>query len=164
MSLRSYCSYLSHASVAIYLAGRFLPRKWIFEKAFPFKCFGFEKEGKLYEKLRVHQWKTKVPDASVVMHRLFPKWIPKKRIDGDFRNQIPILIKETCVAEATHFAAILSGFACIPLWNGIGGHLMAWLFALLNLPFILIQRYNRPRLLRIFHRIHYQKEKAPSLK
>lgn len=153
MSLHSCCCYLSQASVAIYLVGRVFPRKWISEKAFPFRCFGFEKEGKLYEKLHIKAWKTKLPDASMLMHKLFPKWIPKKRIEGNFRTQIPILIKETCVAESTHFAAILSGFACIPLWRGVGGHIIAWLFALCNLPFILIQRYNRPRLLRVCRRI-----------
>lgn len=47
-------------------------------------------------------------------------------------------------------ASILLGLGALWLWPGWGG-VVLWLiwFLLANLPFILIQRYNRPRLMRL---------------
>ena len=63
-----YCIlYLIISGVIIFLIGRIYPRKWINENKFPFKSFKFEKEGKFYNKLRINKWKTKLPDASVII-------------------------------------------------------------------------------------------------
>ena len=138
--------YILCVSIAVFILGRVFPRKWIFEDRFPFKSFGFEKGGRIYNKIGIMKWKTKLPDASVTITKILPKFMPRKRIDqGD---QIPILIKETCIAEATHVLVAILGFGCVFIWNGIGGWIVSIVFLLFNIPFIIIQRFNRPRLIR----------------
>lgn len=138
--------YILCTSIVVFILGRVFPRKWIFEDRFPFKSFGFEKGGRIYNKIGIMKWKTKLPDASVTITKILPKFMPRKRIDqGD---QIPILIKETCVAEATHVLVSFLGFGCVFIWNGIGGWIVSIAFLLFNIPFIIIQRFNRPRLIR----------------
>lgn len=145
--MQIFCSvlYILSVSIVVFLLGRVFPRRWLHEQAFPFKSFGFEKNGAIYQKLGIMKWKTKLPDASLIISRLFPKWMPKKRLENE--EKIPILIKETCVAEMTHSAVSLLGFGCVFIWKGIGGWIMSLGFLILNLPFILMQRFNRPRLI-----------------
>ena len=65
-------------------------------------------------------------------------------------SDLPRMIQETCVAEMIHVLLSLTGLGCLVIWQGIGGVLVTAVYILLgNLPFILIQRYNRPRLQRL---------------
>ena len=65
-------------------------------------------------------------------------------------SDLPRMIQETCVAEMIHVLLSLTGLGCLVIWPGIGGVLVTAVYILLgNLPFILIQRYNRPRLQRL---------------
>ena len=70
------------------------------------------------------------------------------------------MIEETCMAEATHIVMSFVGLGCIRICPGFGGILLTLIDILLfNLPFILIQRYNRPRLIRHHQKyLHKQKE------
>ena len=138
------CVYYAALGIASFFLGRLLPKRWFRGDRFPFRCAPWE--AKLYRLLRVHEWQDRVPDMS----RIVPKLIPAKRLEGDFRAQLPRMIEETCVAEFTHFALILLGFYALRLWPGAGGAVMAAVYILLgNLPFLIIQRYNRPRLQRL---------------
>lgn len=150
--------YILCVSIAVFILGRVFPRKWIFEDRFPFKSFEFEKGGRIYNKIGIMKWKTKLPDASVIITKIIPKFMPRKRIDQD--NQIPILIKETCVAEATHVLVSFLGFGCVFIWNGIGGWIVSIAFLLFNIPFIIIQRFNRPRLIRASMMRHHINQKC----
>lgn len=138
--------YLLAMYIGVFLIGRLWPRKYIWETRFPFKSLPFEQEGAIYNKLHILKWKTKLPDASMILGRLFPRWIPQKRIEK--ASKVPVLIKETCVAEATHVAATILGFGCVWFWPGAGGWCLAAAGVIFHLPFILMQRYNRPRLLK----------------
>ena len=70
-----------------------------------------------------------------------------KKLGTDFRAQLPRMIEETCVAEFTHFVLILLGFYALRLWPGTGGAVVTAIYILFgNLPFLIIQRYSRPRL------------------
>ena len=138
--------YLATMSVVVFLIGRFYPRKWIFENSFPFRSFSFEKDGKSYEKIGIRKWKTIWPDASMILHGLFPKHYPKKRLENNNVTKIPVLIKESCVAESTHVITSILGFVCIAIWRGVGGIITSIVYFLANIPPIIIQRYNRPRL------------------
>lgn len=76
--------------------------------------------------------------------------MPAKNLSGDFEKRLPVMILETCVAEITHGLLCVAGLGCIwicPGWGGVAAALID--IVLLNLPFILIQRYNRPRLLHL---------------
>ena len=59
------------------------------------------------------------------------------------------MIKETCIAEAAHLALMIMGFGCASIWEGKGGVVISIVYFIVNIPFVLIQRYNRPRLRRI---------------
>ena len=59
------------------------------------------------------------------------------------------MIQETCVAELVHGLLCLSGLACLKLWPGMGGAIITLLNLVVNLAYVAIQRYNRPRLLRL---------------
>lgn len=147
--------YILVISILIFLVGRIYPRKYIYEDRFPFKSFSFEKEGAVYNRLNILKWKTKLPDASMILGRLFPRMIPKKRIEDS--RKVPVLIKETCVAEMTHVVAAILGFGCVWLWEGVGGWIMAIAFLLFNLPYVIMQRFNRPRLKRAVEMLNNRK-------
>ena len=132
-------------TLVIYVIGRIFPRKWIREDKFPFQSFGFEKNGKIYDKIKIKKWKTKWPDASRIMHKIFPK-IPVKRFDDKSPEKVKVLLKESCVAETTHIVAFLFSFFALLFWMSVLSIILTVLYALVNIPPILIQRYNRPRL------------------
>ena len=117
-----------------------LPLHW---DRFPFACRAWEREGAIYERLGVRAWKDLVPDVS----KWFPRIVPRKAITGRFGAEtLRDMLKETCVAELTHWLLCLAGLAMLPLWPGPGGIMLYLVYVLLgNVPFIIIQRYNRPR-------------------
>ncbi len=139
--------YAAVLGVLSFAVGRIVPKSWFHSDRFPFRCS--EKEKKLYAALRVKDWQSKVPDMS----RLFKRIMPAKRINADTLSDLPRMLEETCVAEATHGILSLLGLGCMRLWKGIGGVLFAAAYILLgNVPFIIIQRYNRPRLQKLMER------------
>ncbi len=141
-----YCIlYLAQTSLLCFVLGRVFPRNWINANRFPFYCHKSEKDGKIYEKLKIRKWKTIYPDASTLFHKFMPKRYPKKRIDAPPIEKLPVLINESCIAESTHIFACVSSFACLYIWQGLGGIIVSITYFLINVPAILIQRYNRPR-------------------
>ena len=142
-----WLAYMLTITVGIYIIGRIFPRKWIKEDKFPFRSFAFEKNGRIYDKIKIKKWKTKWPDASKLIHKIIPQ-IPVKRFDDKSPEKVKTLIKESCVAETTHVVAFVLGFFAIFLWGSVLGVLLTIVYALANIPPILIQRYNRPRLMR----------------
>lgn len=143
--------YLILSGVLVFFIGRIIPRKWIKENKFPFKSYRFEKNGKIYEKLRIKKWKLKILDASVVLHKIIPKLIPTKRLEKKQKEKIPTLIKESCVAETTHALSAVLGLFCIKIWKK-WGWIVSVVYFIWNIPYILIQRYNRPRLMAVMSR------------
>lgn len=140
------CIYYALLGVVSFPVGR-LSRRFLRADRFPFRVQPWE--GELYRALRVHDWQDKVPDMS----RLLPALIPPKRLTEDYRARLPRMIEETCVAELVHALLSLAGLYTLRLWPGRGGRILTALYILVgNLPFILIQRYNRPRLQRLLAR------------
>lgn len=142
-----WLAYMLAITVGIYVIGRIFPRKWIKEDKFPFRSFAFEKNGKIYDKIKIKKWKTKWPDASMVIHKIIPQ-IPVKRFDDKSPEKVKTLIKESCVAETTHIVAFVLSFFALFFWFSIVSIILTVMYALVNIPPILIQRYNRPRLVR----------------
>ena len=130
-----------------FLLGRVLPRSWFRENSFLFKTRPWEKNGAIYNTVfKIKTWQAKVPDMS----RYFSKIMPAKKITADFPEVLPRMITETCIAEGIHWLLCLGAPAFLWLWPGRGGILFMTAYILLgNLPFILIQRYNRPRFVRL---------------
>ena len=63
------------------------------------------------------------------------------------------MIEETCVAELTHGLLCIAGLVLLAIWPGTGGVILTVIYIVFgNLPFLLIQRYNRPRLQKLLAR------------
>lgn len=145
-----YCIlFLLASGILVFFIGRALPRKWILENKFPYRSFKFERNGSIYEKINIRKWKDKLPDASVIISKIIPNFMKKKRVENGSASEFQILVKESCIAEMTHFFAAMIGFACLAIWKGLGGAIISVLYFLWNMIFIVMQRYNRPRYLKM---------------
>lgn len=125
-----------------FVAGELLPRKNFDYNAFPYRSFKWEKNGAVYNKIAIQKWKDHVPDMSKYVKTMFAKEIVSVR-DPKYTHR---LILETCVAELVHYVLILLSPIFTQYMDGLYGNIAMVLYALGNLPFVLIQRYNRPRL------------------
>lgn len=126
-------------------AAALLPRRWFHADRFPFRPQRWEHEGKIYEKLAVQRWKDKLPDMS----RFLP-WLTKKQVNASISAaQAKRLVQETCVAELVHDILSILTFGCVWIWPGWGLWLSIAYVLIGHLPYIVIQRYNRPRLARM---------------
>lgn len=137
--------YLAIIGTITFYIGRILPKSWFNYDCFPYKSFEWENNGKIYDKIKIKKWQNKLPDMS----KIFTKLMPAKKIISTKREQIELMIKETCIAEAAHLALMLMGFGCTSIWEGKGGAAVSIIYFIVNIPFVLIQRYNRPRLRKI---------------
>lgn len=104
-------------------------------------------EQKLWKRLHVRKWQAKIPDMS----RIFVKIMPEKKLTKENYENLPRMIEETCVAEWTHILLSIAGLGLLKIWSGVGGVCITIIYIVLgNLPFIVVQRYNRPRLQKLF--------------
>ena len=141
--------YFAIIGVLSFVAGRLMPKRWFRYDAFPYRSARFEKEGAIYNKLKIKSWQNKVPDMS----RIFPKMMPAKCLGSKTdAKTLKTMLQETCIAELTHGVLCFAGLHFVSIWHGAGGTVLAVLNILGNLPFILIQRYNRPRLAKLLRR------------
>lgn len=135
--------YLAGIGLLSFLIGRILPKSLFNGEQFPFRTCAAE--DRLYRALRVRVWQNKLPDMS----RMFPALMPPKSLSGNYRERLPRMIQETCIAGLVHLLLAVFGFYCLRIWPGPGGLCLSLLFCIGNIPFIMIQRYNRPRLIRL---------------
>ena len=143
--------YLCFVGAASFFLGRLIPKSWLDPYSFPFRGFACEKGGRIYDKIGIRHWQTRVPDMS----RIFKKLMPPKSLTGDIKQRLPELIRETCVAELILAGNCVAGLYCLRIWPGVGGIIVTLLFAFVfNIPYILIQRFNRPRLIKLARRMH----------
>lgn len=148
-----YCVlYFIISGVVIFFLGRIYPRSWFCENRFPYKSRKWEQDGQVYRKIGIHKWKTKWPDASVIINKILPGFMPKKRLDATTKDKIQTLVKESCVAEYNHIWGLVSGIAYMRIWKKYG-FILTIGNTLWHIPPILIQRYNRPRLLKSLARM-----------
>lgn len=133
--------YIAALGVVFFVVGRLVPKSWFKADHFPWRCYSYEQA--IWKALRVKQWQAKVPDMS----RIFTNIMPAKKLKRQTLSDLPRMIQETCVAEWTHGILSIAGLAMLWFWTGIGGICMTAVYILLgNLPFIVVQRFNRPRL------------------
>lgn len=110
---------------------QFKPASWRFRER------GFER--KLYKAIRVKKWKRFMPTYD----------------DSKFdlsQTSVEVIIGETCRAESVHWLCIAASLASITFAMPFGS-LAVFIAtgaagALFDLMFVIIQRYNRPRLVR----------------
>jgi hypothetical protein len=129
-----------------------LPDRFYYYKTWLYHCRKWEKGGEFYSKvLKVNIWKSHIPELSDFIKSVFPK----KHIKVYNKEYLLLYLKESCKAELTHWGIILCSLLFI-LWNDFFGSVaMIALTSIINLPFIVIQRYNRPRIIHILDQIEY---------
>ncbi len=152
----SCIGYLAGISLLAFFVGRMMPYSWFSWDRFPYKSYPFEKDGKIYLKLKINKWQSKVPDMS----KIFPGLIPPKKLLDSSAESLNVLIKETCIAELIHWMFAVIGLAGICICPNVWGVLIVAVYIVVgHFPFILIQRYNRPRLVRLQTRMQKMQSK-----
>jgi glycosyl-4,4'-diaponeurosporenoate acyltransferase len=105
----------------------------------------FEDGGRVYERLGIRDWKDRVPECGSLFGGR-----SKAALGG--RGQLPVFARETRRGEYVHWAILAAG-PLFALWNPplLTLAMVAYGVAA-NLPFIMIQRYNRLRIARVMAR------------
>lgn len=118
-----------------------------------FESFEWEKKGRIWQDIfRIRAWKNYLPDSSSFIKNAYDL----TNLNGLDLNSMEKIILETKRAEHTHWLSIppaLLFYIWNPPWAGI---IMIIYALLMNLPFIIVQRYNRPRLIRVYKRIEHK--------
>ena len=111
-----------------------MARRWFLQKHF---------EPRLYAFLRVKQWKDHMPTYDPASFSLR-------------HNSLERIVYNSCVSEAVHTVIVLFSFVPILFslwWDALPVFLItSILAALFDSCFIIMQRYNRPRLVRILRK------------
>ena len=134
--------YIAALGVLSFVVGRLIPKHWFHADRFPWVCHPAEQ--KLLKRLHVRKWQAKIPDMS----RIFVKIMPEKKLTKENYENLPRMIEETCVAEWTHILLSIAGLGLLKIWSGVGGVCITIIYIVLA--FIVVQRYNRPRLQKLF--------------
>jgi glycosyl-4,4'-diaponeurosporenoate acyltransferase len=110
----------------------------------------FEARGHWYRRrLRINRWKDGLPEAG----DLFRGGVSKRHLSSHDVAGLQLFVRETRRAELAHWSAMACGPLFV-LWNPpLASALLVGYGALVNLPFILIQRYNRFRSLALLERL-----------
>ena len=153
--------YIAGGGILANLIGEMLPRSIFHPDRAPFRAHRWERDGKCYEKFGIRRWKDHVPDMSRVRKK---KMVSKHLGTEAFptADRVLILARETCRAEAVHGVLCLLSpvilLFWIGPWIGLGVGIVA-LYVFCNLPFIMIQRYNRPPLVALEARLRRREER-----
>jgi glycosyl-4,4'-diaponeurosporenoate acyltransferase len=109
----------------------------------------FEQGGRWYERrLRIKRWKDRLPEAGA----FFAGGVSKKHLVGRDPASLQRFVLESRRAELTHWWVLGVGpllFLWNPVWLAV---VMCVYAAAANVPCLLVQRYNRARLLRVLAR------------
>jgi glycosyl-4,4'-diaponeurosporenoate acyltransferase len=134
--------------LAIFIPGAIIQKMSILhfrERSFLFRIRSWEESGVLYRTLGVREWKELKADRAGI----FQDGFRKRRMHEHDEFYLKRFILETCRAELVHWV-ILAETLLFFLWNPLSAALLMIPFSLLiNLPCIMVQRYNRPRLRRL---------------
>lgn len=130
-------------SLFVAIVIRLLPKKWFNPDN---KIYNVsEKERNFLLKIGIKKWKDKIPEMGQTVN--FKK---DRLVDANNVEYIQKFLVETCYAESLHLCCAISAFVAMlfmpagNFWNI--SFPIAIIYAIYNIPSILIQRYNRPRL------------------
>ena len=109
----------------------------------------FEDGGRWYRRrLRIHRWKDRLPEAGALFGGVSKRQLPAYDAQG-----LALFARETRRAELTHWWAMACGPLFV-LWNPpLAAALLIAYGVLVNLPFVVIQRYNRARIQALLPRV-----------
>ncbi|MFW6249279.1 MAG: glycosyl-4,4'-diaponeurosporenoate acyltransferase, partial [Bacteroidota bacterium] len=126
-----------------------IPDKWLSPNGFLFKERKWEKGGAFYSKVfKVKKWKKYLPDGAAARKKGYRK---KKLTDFSTEN-LDLFLVESCRAELMHLLAIIP-FWVFGLFAPVEIIIYMLIYALaVNLPCIIVQRFNRPRIMKLIER------------
>jgi glycosyl-4,4'-diaponeurosporenoate acyltransferase len=142
--------------IAVTLAISYISTKFsdaiCFHKRWLYKERSWEKGGQFYQKkFKIKKWKDKLPELADFIKSISPK----KYIKDYGEATLDAYMVECCRAELTHWLIILTTLF-FPIFTPPVIALYIFILAcILNLPFVMIQRYNRPRLRLLMKRKGY---------
>lgn len=145
--------------ILAHVIGEALPRRWFDASRFPYRAYAFERNGRFYEALGIRKWKNVLPDKSRIAPGTY-----RKAIRGGAQQHsaahMERLLQETCVAECVHWALLVISPILLFTMESPAAYVMTPLYGLSNLPYIMIQRYNRPRLAVLSARMQRKAQEA----
>lgn len=123
-----------------------LPDRWFERDTFLYRTRNWEQTGFIWQRLfHVRNWKHRLPDGAAILKKGFVK----KQLQATDSNYLTAFISESRRAELTHWIAMPFSLFFF-LWNPAAAGWFMILYALIiNLPCIIAQRFNRPRLQKI---------------
>lgn len=114
-----------------------------------FTIKSYEKNGKIYEdRFKIKAWKNILPDGGSINSYGFEK----RRIANRSVAYFEKFIIETKRAELIHWTGILTSTIFLLIYDFPLNILIYLIAIIIDIPFIMIQRYNRPRLIRLVQR------------
>ncbi len=118
--------------------------------SFLFRTRNWEDNGEIYDKVfRIRKWKKLLPDGGALTKGGYSK----KSLSDTTTQNLEKYIVESCRAEYSHALSILP-FWVFGLFAPARIMLYMLIYALLiNLPCIIAQRYNRPRVAKVLAKI-----------
>ena len=136
--------------------GSRVPDRFFKPDGFWMKTRGWEKNGDFYRRVfRVERWKHLLPEGAKAHKAGFKK----KQLSSVDAKYLEAFIAETGRAEIFHWLQIVP-FWVFGLWSPT---FVIWImlgYALLvNLPCIIAQRYNRPRLIKVYRYLQKKRER-----
>lgn len=148
LMLLSYIIYWPVIQLLIAIIGNHVNDKHFHPDSFWLKTRTWEKGGEIYNHVfKIRKWKHLLPDGA----RAHKKGFQKKHMNNFSSNYMEAFIAETGRAETIHWLQIFP-FWIIGFWSP---PYIVWImlaYALIvNFPCILAQRYNRPRLRKIYN-------------
>ncbi len=143
-----------------HVIGEALPRRRFHYDRRPYLPWKWEKQGRFYERtLHISRWKDLTPDKSQAVRSSVPKSIGTDTTAAHLES----LLAETCVAEAVHGVLLILSpvmFWTMDLPLSIPGFVI---YAAANAVSLIIQRYNRPRLVTLL-RLEQKREERKQRK
>lgn len=133
-----------------------IPDAFLDRKKTWFESKPWEKEGRFWQKrLKIRVWKDFLPDSSSFLKGSYDQ----TRLHSSDSEKIQTFIRETKRAELVHWVSMCPALLFF-LWNPPWAGWIMVLYAICaNIPFILVQRFNRPRLERLYEKQRINDEK-----
>jgi glycosyl-4,4'-diaponeurosporenoate acyltransferase len=134
------------SSIIVTVISTKLPERYYNYRNWIFKERKWEKNGEFYQHVfKVKRWKNHMPEIADFIKSTFSK----KSIKEFDNEYIEKYLLESCRAEFAHWCIIFSSVIFL-FYEGTATFVCILLIAILvDAPFIIIQRYNRPRIIRI---------------
>lgn len=131
----------------------FLYIKWLFKER------KWEHGGTVYQKLfNIKKWKDRLPELSDIIKKNFSK----KKLYSFNIEYLKKYIIESCRSELCHWMIVVSVIVFSSWFNDDMINFIFILAIILNVPYIMIQRFNRPRIINVMQK-NVEKEEREKL-